>query len=99
MFKLTLKALCVQYNIYVFNIPSLGCILISDLFVSDLFLHLFIGNSTLLGPALFYTEDVFCIRYFIPAKIGIKSSKECFICTCIWLHMFELTAKGCCIIQ
>ena len=37
----------------------------------------------------------------IPAKVGIKScrcARECFICTCIWLHVFELTNTGWCII-
>ena len=32
--------------------------------------------------------------YFIPTKVGIKSCRhatECFTCTCIWLHVFELT--------
>ena len=27
---------------------------------------------------------------FIPAKVGIKSrrcTRECFICTCVWLHV------------
>ena len=27
---------------------------------------------------------------FIPAKVGIKScrcARECFICTCVWLHV------------
>ena len=34
---------------------------------------------------------------FIPAKVGIKfcrHARECFICTCIWLHAFELTIIG-----
>ena len=32
--------------------------------------------------------SAFCILYFIPAKVGIKScrfARECFICACIWL--------------
>ena len=34
---------------------------------------------------------------FIPAKVGIKScrcARECFICTCVWLHVLEVTAIG-----
>ena len=30
------------------------------------------------------------VSSFIPAKVGIKScrcARECFICTCVWLHV------------
>ena len=36
-------------------------------------------------------------QYFIPAKVGIVScryARECFICRCIWLYMFELAVAN-----
>ena len=38
--------------------------------------------------------------YFIPVKVRITScrcARECFICTCLWLHVFEPTATDWCI--
>ena len=61
--------------------------------------HIQIKHSLLHLQDLISTlAGVLYIIYILyqPIKVGIKSCKcnrECFICTCIWLHVFESTVK------
>ena len=48
----------VQYNVYVFSILSLDCILISDLVFANLFMHSLSGMILLYLTHLFYTKGV-----------------------------------------
>ena len=49
-----------SYSIYAFSMLSLGCIVISDLVVTNHFMHSLSGMILLyLAVSLFYTEGVF----------------------------------------
>ena len=51
--------MCPVYSIYVFSLLSLGCILISDLVVADLFMHSLSGMILLYFATPFFTLKVF----------------------------------------
>ena len=53
------STVCPQYSVYVLSMLTLSCILISDLNVTNLFMH---SLFTLFGSTIFYIKGVFASR-------------------------------------